>query len=157
MRCPYCKTDDDKVIDTRTGDEGLAIRRRRECLHCGRRYTTHERLEESPIKVTKKDGRVESFDRKKIVAGIARALRKRPLSSEEIENLSDSVEREIFEQNDRQVASSLIGETIMRHLHQVDPVAYVRFASVYREFSQVSEFIDEIRALAGADTAAKTV
>ncbi|MBP5232168.1 MAG: transcriptional repressor NrdR [Planctomycetes bacterium] len=147
MRCPFCKKDNDKVVDTRPGDDGVAIRRRRECLECGRRYTTHERLEDSPLKVIKKDGRVEPFDRNKIVAGITRALRKRPVSPEEISTMGDEIEREIFESHDREVKVEEIAEIIMRHLHRVDQVAYVRFVSVYRAFEEVGEFIKEINKL----------
>lgn len=147
MRCPFCKKDNDKVVDTRPGDDGVAIRRRRECLECGRRYTTHERLEDSPLKVIKKDGRAEPFDLNKVIAGITRALRKRPVTPEEIADMGDQIEREIFESHDREVKVTEIADIIMRVLHKVDRVAYVRFVSVYREFEEVGEFIKEINKL----------
>lgn len=147
MRCPFCKKDNDKVIDTRPGEDGTVTRRRRECLECGKRYTTHERLEYSPLKVIKKDNTREPFNRDKVLAGISRALRKRPVSTEQIENIVDAIEREISEQNEREVRSGEIGETIMKHLRATDKVAYVRFASVYREFEEVGEFINEIETM----------
>lgn len=153
MRCPFCKKDNDKVIDTRPSEDGTVTRRRRECLECGKRYTTHERLEYSPLKVIKKDNTREPFNRDKILAGISRALRKRPVGSEQIEGLVDAIEREIAEQHEREVHSGEIGESIMRHLRAIDKVAYVRFASVYRNFEEVGEFIDEIKTMerGGAD------
>ncbi len=147
MRCPFCRKDNDKVIDTRPGEDGTVTRRRRECLECGKRYTTHERLEYSPLKVVKKDNTREPFDREKIVAGISRALRKRPVSTEQIETIVNSIEREIAEKNDREVSSGEIGETIMKYLRETDKVAYVRFASVYRAFEEVGEFIEEIETM----------
>ena len=147
MRCPFCKKDNDKVIDTRPSEDGTVTRRRRECLECGKRYTTHERLEYSPLKVIKKDNSREPFNRDKILAGISRALRKRPVSSEQIEGIVDSIEREIAEAHEREVRSGEIGESIMRHLRATDKVAYVRFASVYRNFEEVGEFIDEIKTM----------
>lgn len=145
MRCPFCKKDNDRVIDTRPSEDGAVTRRRRECLECKKRYTTHEKLEYSPLKVIKKDNTREPFDKDKITAGISRALRKRPVGSEEIDSIVDSIEREIIESNEREVESTKIGEIIMRHLKEKDKVAYIRFASVYRAFEDVGEFIDEIR------------
>lgn len=147
MRCPFCKKDNDKVIDTRPGEDGTVTRRRRECLECGKRYTTHERLEYSPLKVIKKNGTREPFNRDKILAGISRALRKRPVGTEQIENIVDAIERDISERNEREVRSGEIGETIMKYLRATDKVAYVRFASVYREFEEVGEFINEINTM----------
>ena len=147
MRCPFCKKDNDKVIDTRPGEDGTVTRRRRECLECGKRYTTHERLEYSPLKVIKKNGTREPFNRDKILAGISRALRKRPVGTEQIENIVDAIERDISERNEREVRSGEIGETIMKYLRATDKVAYVRFASVYREFEEVGEFINEIKTM----------
>lgn len=147
MRCPFCKKDNDKVIDTRPGEDGTVTRRRRECIECGKRYTTHERLEYSPLKVIKKNGTREPFNRDKILAGISRALRKRPVGTEQIENIVDAIEREISERNEREVRSGEIGETIMKYLRATDKVAYVRFASVYREFEEVGEFINEIKTM----------
>ena len=153
MRCPFCKKDNDKVIDTRPSEDGTVTRRRRECLECGKRYTTHERLEYSPLKVIKKDNSREPFNRDKILAGISRALRKRPVATDRIEGLVDAIEREIAEAHEREVHSGEIGESIMRHLRAIDKVAYVRFASVYRNFEEVGEFIDEIKTMerGGAD------
>ena len=145
MRCPFCKSDNDKVIDTRPSEDGGVIRRRRECLECRKRYTTHEKLEHSPLKIIKKDNSREPFEKEKITAGITRALRKRPVEPEEIDNIVDSIEREIIETNEREVESTKIGEIIMRHLRERDKVAYVRFASVYRAYEDVGEFIDEIK------------
>ncbi len=145
MRCPFCKKDNDRVIDTRPSEDGGVTRRRRECLECKKRYTTHEKLEHSPLKIIKKDNTREPFEKEKITAGITRALRKRPIGLEEIDNIVDSIEREIIETNEREVKSTKIGEIIMRHLREKDKVAYVRFASVYRAYEDVGEFIDEIK------------
>lgn len=147
MRCPFCKKDNDKVIDTRPSEDGAVTRRRRECLECGRRYTTHERLEYSPLKVIKKDNSREPFSREKLLAGVTRALRKRPVGTEQIESMVDSIEREIAESNEREVNATAIGAAVMRHLRQVDKVAYVRFASVYRDFQEVGEFIEAINTM----------
>ncbi len=145
MRCPFCKKDNDKVIDTRPSEDGSAIRRRRECLGCGKRFTTHERLEEMPVRVIKKNGRREPFDRSKIHTGVLRAVEKRPFSIEDVEKLVDEMEREILDQSEREVSTRDIGELVMAKLRAVDEVAYVRFASVYREYSALEEFINEIR------------
>lgn len=147
MKCPYCGNGEDKVIDSRESSDGGAIRRRRECLKCERRTTTYERVEQVPILVVKRDGRRESFDRKKLLNGIMKACEKRPVSLEQIEELIDQVEREIAQEFDREVASVEIGERVMRHLHALDEVAYVRFASVYRSFKDISQFMGELRDL----------
>jgi transcriptional repressor NrdR len=147
LKCPYCGNGEDKVIDSRESSDGGAIRRRRECLKCERRTTTYERVEQVPILVVKRDGRRESFDRKKLINGIMKACEKRPVSLEQIEELIDQVEREIAQEFDREVASVEIGERVMRHLHQLDEVAYVRFASVYRSFKDISQFMGELRDL----------
>ncbi len=147
MKCPYCGNGEDKVIDSREASDGGAIRRRRECLKCERRTTTYERVEQIPILVVKRDGRRESFDRKKLLNGIMKACEKRPVSLEQIEELIDQVEREIAQEFDREVASVEIGERVMRHLHELDEVAYVRFASVYRSFKDISQFMGELRDL----------
>ena len=147
MRCPFCKKDDDKVIDTRPSEDGGAIRRRRECLECGKRFTTHERLEEMPVRVIKKNGRREPFDRSKILSGVMRAVEKRSISVEETEKLVDSIEREVLDQADREISTRDIGELVMARLRAVDEVAYVRFASVYREYRALEEFIKEIRTI----------
>ena len=146
MRCPYCKKDNDRVIDTRTSDDGGVIRRRREC-HCGRRFTTHERLEELPLRVVKKNGQRQPFRREKVLAGVQRAIEKRPVPPEMAETLVDEVERELLDRGEREVASRVIGELVMEKLRTLDDVAYVRFASVYREFQAIDEFVREIQAI----------
>jgi transcriptional repressor NrdR len=146
MRCPFCKEDTDKVIDSRSSDGGRAIRRRRECLACGRRFTTRERIEDLiRLQVIKKDGSREPFDRSKILEGIQRACYKRPISVDAMMALTDEIEAEIFHNFDREVKSQFIGERVMRKLRKVDQVAYVRFASVYHEFKSIHEFIDEVQ------------
>ncbi len=145
MRCPFCKKDNDKVIDTRPSEDASAIRRRRECLACNKRFTTHERLEEMPVRVIKKSGRREPFDRAKILSGVMRAVEKRSISLEEVENLVDAIERGVLDQSDREISSRDIGDLVMAKLRSVDEVAYVRFASVYREYQALEEFITEIR------------
>ena len=147
MQCLFCKTDNDKVINSRTSVDGLSIKRRRECLNCGRRYTTYERIEESPLRVVKKDGTREAFDRKKILAGLMKACEKRPVSTDTLENIVNEIELEIYNKFDREVTSSFIGTLVMQKLRVLDMVAYVRFASVYREFKDISEFIDELKPL----------
>lgn len=145
MKCPYCREDNDKVIDSRASEEGFAIRRRRACLACGRRYTTYERIEESPVKVIKKDGSRSPFDREKIRQGLQKACWKRPVSDEQIEEIIGKVEADVYENFDREVDSGYIGERVMELLRDLDQVAYVRFASVYREFKDVNDFVEELR------------
>ncbi len=147
MRCPYCNSDNVRVIDTREIKNGFEIRRRRECLSCGARFTTYERIEEKPILVIKKNGEREQFDREKIVRGIMRACQKRPVSAEDIERIVDRVEKEIFESGKREVKTIFIGEIIMEELRKLDKVAYVRFASVYRDFRDIEEFEKELNKL----------
>ena len=147
MQCLFCKADNDKVINSRTTADGLSIKRRRECLDCGRRYTTYERVEENPLRVVKKDGRREMYDRKKVFNGLLKACEKRPVSTDIIENIVDEIEREIYSKFDREVSASFIGALVMQKLRILDMVAYVRFASVYREFKDISEFIDELKPL----------
>jgi transcriptional repressor NrdR len=147
MRCPFCKKDSDRVIDTRPADDGSAIRRRRECLECGRRFTTHERLEEMPVRVVKKSGKREPFERAKILAGVLRAVEKRPVALEEAEALVSAVERQVLDQTEKEVTTNRIGEMVMAKLAVIDEVAYIRFASVYREYQALEEFIKEIRAM----------
>lgn len=147
MRCPFCHDLENRVVDSRLGKEGDAIRRRRHCEHCGRRFTTYERVEESLPMVVKKDGRREPFERAKIVNGLKRACEKRPVSVDTIETLVDGIERQLQERGDREVSSREIGETVMRELHGLDAVAYVRFASVYRSFRDVHEFMRELEDL----------
>ncbi|MDZ4819349.1 MAG: transcriptional regulator NrdR [Planctomycetota bacterium] len=144
MRCPYCQVDHDRVVDSRAGEDGMTIRRRRECLGCHRRYTTYERVEETGIKVIKKDGNRVPFERKKIESGLAKACWKRPISAEQIEGLVSAVEREIYDSYDSELETQQVGELVMRELRKLDQVAYVRFASVYRQFKDVRDFVDEL-------------
>ncbi len=148
MKCPFCDDVEDKVVDSRMAKEGEVIRRRRECLSCKRRYTTYERVEETMPVVVKKDGRREPFDRTKIVSGLKKACEKRPISTATIEAVTDRIEKRIQELGETEIDSTAIGEEVMRELSQLDQVAYVRFASVYREFKDIDQFMDEIKALA---------
>ena len=148
MKCPFCDELEDKVVDSRMAKEGEVIRRRRECLGCKRRYTTYERVEEILPVVVKKDGRRESFDRTKILAGLKKACEKRPISTATIEVVTDRIEKRIQEMGESEIESRIVGEELMKELHQLDQVAYVRFASVYREFKDIDQFMDELRTLA---------
>lgn len=148
MKCPFCDELEDKVVDSRMAREGEVIRRRRECLACKRRYTSYERIEESLPIVVKKDGRREPFDRLKIVSGLKRACEKRPISTATIEAVADRIEKRIQEMGETEVSSRTVGEEVVRELHQLDQVAYVRFASVYREFKDIDQFMDELKILA---------
>ena len=148
MKCPFCDELEDKVVDSRMAKEGEVIRRRRECLGCKRRYTTYERVEEILPVVVKKDGRRESFDRSKILAGLEKACEKRPISTATIEAVTDRIEKRIQEMGETEIESRIVGEELMKELHQLDQVAYVRFASVYREFKDIDQFMDELRTLA---------
>lgn len=147
MRCPFCSFGESKVIDSRAAEEGSSIRRRRECLQCARRFTTYEVIEESPLMVIKKDGRRELFDRTKLLNGILRACEKRPIPLSVVENVVDKVEKELRNLMEREVSSRAIGETVMRHLKDIDQVAYVRFASVYRQFADINNFMQELETL----------
>ena len=147
MKCPFCGHQEDKVVDSRGSVDGVSIRRRRECLSCGKRFTTYEQVEAQPLMVVKKDGRREPFDRHKLLAGLVKACEKRPVSMDELELLIDQLERELSQQFEREVSSREIGERVMRRLHTLDPVAYVRFASVYREFKDVEQFMRELKDL----------
>ena len=147
MKCLYCGHLESKVVDSRPTDEGGAIRRRRECLRCGKRFTTYEKIEEIPIMVVKKDGRREEFDSNKVLSGIRKACEKRPIPYAEIERTADDVTREVFNTLDQEVTSERIGEIIMAKLKELDEVAYVRFASVYRQFKDLDEFMSEMRRL----------
>jgi transcriptional repressor NrdR len=149
MRCPYCGHLEDKVVDSRETGDGQATRRRRECLGCSRRFTTYERIEEILPAVVKKDGRREPFDRKKIVEGLTRACQKRPVSAAQIEALLAAVERQVQELGEKEVPSRVVGEAVMTRLRELDPVAFVRFASVYRAFEDVGDFMSELEGLAG--------
>jgi transcriptional repressor NrdR len=145
MRCPYCRVDNDKVIDSRTGQDGFAIRRRRECVHCGRRFTTYERVEEPVLNVVKKDGVREPFSREKIKAGLLKACWKRPVSDEQIEAIVSAVEDDAYANCENEVESQYLGNSVMQRLRKVDQVAFVRFASVYREFKDVRDFVQELQ------------
>lgn len=147
MKCPFCHEMEDRVIDSRLTKDGGEIRRRRECSHCRRRFTTYERVEETLPVVIKKDNRREMYDRMKVIAGLKKACEKRPVSAAAIEQAADRVERYIQERGEKEVPSSVIGEALMRELHKLDQVAYVRFASVYRSFQDVSEFMRELKDL----------
>lgn len=145
MRCPFCKKDHDKVIDSRSANAGATVRRRRECLACGKRFTTYEKVEEITLYVIKKDGRRDVFDREKIKRGLLNSCKKRPVSLQTIEDIVNRIEIELYENFDREVKSTKIGDLVMRELKSVDHVAYVRFASVYREFKDVGEFMRELK------------
>lgn len=140
MRCPYCGYDEDRVLESRPVRDGDAIRRRRECMECGRRYTTFEQVERKPVIVVKKDGRREAFDVEKLVASMAIACRKRPVPTAVIRSAAEEIERELAEQPDSEVPSSVLGGMVLDALHEIDPVAYVRFASVYHEFDDPEDF-----------------
>ena len=145
MKCPFCGQDSTRVVDSRPADDNASIRRRRLCDECGRRFTTYEKVETIPLIVIKKDRTREQYDRSKIQAGILRACYKRPIPVEKIESLMDSIEGDIFDTADKEISSTRIGEIVMEHLKDLDAVAYVRFASVYREFKDVSTFMDELK------------
>ena len=147
MKCPYCGYEESKVIDSRPADEGERIRRRRECLKCSKRFTTHEVIETVPIIVVKRDKSREVFDRNKLTAGILRACEKRPVSIEQIEKMVDNIEGQLQSSLDREVTSMRIGELSMEQLKSVDEVAYVRFASVYRQFKDINTFMEELNKL----------
>jgi len=149
MKCPYCENSDTKVIDSRPTEDGHAIRRRRECDKCNRRFTTYEKIEEMILMVVKKDGSREAFDRSKIMNGIIKACEKRPVAMADIERIVDEIERGLNNMMEKEIKSSFIGELIMEQLQQLDEVAYVRFASVYRQFTDVNTFVAEIEKLLG--------
>jgi len=145
MRCPRCKQDNDRVVDSRAASDGSAIRRRRECLDCYLRYTTYERVEDTPLRVIKKSGERVRFDRERVLQGMLLACEKLPVSAEQLEEASARVEARCHEEYDREVPSSAIGSLVMEELRKLNQVAYVRFASVYREFKDVSQFLDELK------------
>jgi transcriptional repressor NrdR len=147
MRCPFCGFMESKVLDSRSAEEGSSIRRRRECLSCAKRFTTYEVLEELPLMVVKKDGRREMFDKNKLLNGLIRACEKRPIPVSRLETLADQVEKEIRNTMEREVMTRQIGETTMQYLKEIDQVAYVRFASVYRQFADINNFMQELDAL----------
>ena len=144
MKCPFCHHGNDRVIDSRSSHDGFAIRRRRECLHCHRRSTTYERTEETPIKIIKKDGTRVPFEREKIKLGLTKACWKRAISDDQLEAVVTAVENELYEKFESEVESRFVGEVVMRHLAQLDQVAYVRFASVYRRFKDIASFEKEL-------------
>ncbi len=156
MKCPFCSSMEDKVIDSRVIKEGVAIRRRRQCVNCGARFTSYETIEEIQFMVVKKDGRREPFDRTKIWNGIQKACEKRPIPTDDIEAIVDDIETEIFK-NRKEVPTQEIGETVIKALFRLDEIAYVRFASVYREFKDVSEFMSELKSLIHETKKNKTV
>ena len=145
MKCPYCSSDNTRVIDSRPADDNCSIRRRRLCDDCGKRFTTYEKVETIPLVVIKKDYNREQYDRSKIEAGILRACHKRPVSMDQIERLVDEIETEIFNREEKEISSSLIGEIVMDKLKELEAVAYVRFASVYREFKDINTFMNELK------------
>lgn len=146
MRCPFCKENSDKVIDSRSSDAGRVIRRRRQCQVCKRRFTTYEKVGSSfKLYVIKKDNSRVPYDREKVIAGLQKACYKRAVSAEQIQEIADKVEEEIFQRYDKEVTSAFIGESVIKHLRDVDNVAYIRFASVYRDFKDADELIDEVR------------
>mgnify|MGYP000744797079 CR=1 FL=1 len=147
MHCPFCSSFEDKVVDSRLSKEGETIRRRRECLKCQRRFTTYERIEENLPMLVKKDGRREPFDRQKIFSGLTKACEKRPVSIDQLESVVTRIEKAIQERGVNEVESRIVGEEVMRQLHILDQVAYVRFASVYREFKDVNQFMSELKNL----------
>jgi transcriptional repressor NrdR len=157
MRCPFCRDLDNRVVDSRLGKDGDAVRRRRHCERCGRRFTTYERVEDTLPMVVKKDGRREPFERAKIVNGVTRACEKRPVSTDTVAALADGIERQLQEGGSKEVSSRTIGESVMRALHDLDAVAYVRFASVYRSFGDVHEFMRELEDLIAERRAGRRV
>ena len=147
MKCPFCAEIDNKVIDSRLSKDGNVIRRRRECLVCSRRFTTYEHIEEIPIMIIKKDGRREVFSRDKLRSGLQKACQKRDISMNVIEDFVDELERDLRETGEKEIPSHMLGERVMVKLHEIDDVAYVRFASVYREFKDVNDFVSELKSL----------
>ena len=147
MRCRYCHGTESKVVDSRPTDDGTSIRRRRECMSCGRRFTTYEKIEEIPIMVVKKDGRRETFDSEKILMGVRKACEKRPVSAAQMDKLVEEVVREVNNTLEQEVTSTYVGELVMRGLKELDEVAYVRFASVYRQFKDINTFMEELKLL----------
>ena len=145
MKCPFCGFDDSKVVDSRPTDEGTSIRRRRECLKCLKRFTTYETVERMPLMLVKRDGTRQAYDRQKLLGGLMKACEKRPVSLMQLEQIVDNVEQKVFGSLESEVSSKVIGELVMEQLRKVDEVAYVRFASVYRQFSDINTFMDELK------------
>ena len=150
MKCPYCGHMGDKVVDSRESKEGEVIRRRRECLHCGRRFTSYERIDEIPYMVVKKDGSRERFERQKVIAGLLKACEKRPVSIAQVEAIADRVEASLQDRPEKEIATAEVGQAVMDELKRLDKVAYVRFASVYRHFRDIGEFMTELKDLLNA-------
>ncbi len=145
MKCPFCDYYESKVIDSRPTDEGQAIRRRRECIKCARRFTTYEKIEKMPLIIIKKDGTREAYDRNKLINGILKSCEKRPVPLSTIEGIVDEIEKELYNSLDKEITSQYIGEMVMNKLKDVDEVAYVRFASVYRQFKDINTFMEELK------------
>lgn len=145
MKCPFCSYRDSRVVDSRSVEDGSSIRRRRECPECGRRFTTYEKYEETPLVVSKKDGRRELFDNKKLLGGLLKAFEKRPIAYEKVQEIAESIERELRMRGESEVDSAVIGEIVMKYLERTDQIAYVRFASVYRQFADVNNFMQELQ------------
>ncbi len=145
MKCPFCSYRDSRVVDSRSVEEGNSIRRRRECPSCGRRFTTYEKYEETPLVVSKKDGRRELFDSKKLLGGLLKAFEKRPIAYEKVQEIAEKIERELRMTGESEVDSTMIGEIVMKYLEQTDQIAYVRFASVYRQFADIDNFMQELQ------------
>ena len=149
MKCPFCANEEDKVVDSRTAQDGRSVRRRRECLKCGKRFTTYEYIETVSLTIVKNDGRREPFDRQKLLRGMILACNKRPVSEKKIESIVDEIEEELLSLSKREVTSKEVGELVMNKLKNLDEVAYVRFASVYRKFKDKNEFFEELKSLLG--------
>lgn len=147
MKCPFCGYSESKVIDSRPAEEGASIRRRRECLSCGKRFTTYETVESLPVVVVKKDGSRQSFDRGKVLSGMIRACEKRPVPVAKLEKIAADIEQELQNSMEREISTEIIGERVMEHLRSIDQVAYVRFASVYRQFKDIDSFMEELTKL----------
>ena len=147
MKCPFCSFEDSKVVDSRPTDEGTSIRRRRECLHCGKRFTTYETVERMPLMLIKRDGTRQAYDRQKLLNGLVKACEKRPVSLMQMDQSVDYVEQKLFSSLESEVSSKVIGELVMEQLRKVDEVAYVRFASVYRQFKDINTFMEELNTL----------
>jgi len=152
MKCPYCKTNNDKVIDSRTSGDAYVVRRRRECLECGKRFTTYEKVEETSLRVIKKDASRDAFDRSKILKGVMKSCEKRSISTDRLEEMVNKIESQLYEMFDKEVSSKFIGRLVMDELKEIDQVAYVRFASVYREFKDINQFLDELKPLVAKGT-----
>ncbi len=147
MKCPYCSFPDSKVVDSRPADEGTSIRRRRECLHCGKRFTTYETVERMPLMLVKRDGARQPYSREKLLAGVMKACEKRPVPQQKLEQLVDNVEQRLFGALQPEISTRTVGEMVMDQLRTIDEVAYVRFASVYRQFKDINTFMEELNTL----------